>query len=162
MKIIIVSRLCSLFFILFTIAIQGVVAQKVSPDQEAAIKNLLESHQYVFHAITVTPLAGGERQLPLIYTVAVYKDSVVSDLPYFGQAYTAPTINTFEGIKFTSVNFDYKLTPRKKGGWDISIWVKDIHDSQHFKFGMYKDGSVYLFVTNTNRQSIAFSGYISE
>jgi hypothetical protein len=162
MKAIKKSIRCSFILIASIIAAQGVFAQKVSPEQEVAIKNLLDSHRYVFHAITVTPLAGGERQLPLIYTVAVYKDSIVSDLPFFGQAYTAPTINTFEGIKFSSTRFDYKLTQRKKGGWDISIWPKDIHDSQHLKFGVYKDGSVYLFVTNTNRQSIAFNGYISE
>lgn len=68
-------------------------AQQSSTEQELAIKNLLKSHHYFFHAITVTPLAGGERQLSLIYTVAVYKNFVVSDLPFIGQAYTAPTVN---------------------------------------------------------------------
>lgn len=136
------------------------MAQALTQEQELALKSALESQAYNFIALTVIPLAGGERELITHYSVSVSKDSVVCDLPYIGQSYTAPTTNSYEGIKFSSTKFDYKLSTRKKGGWDISIRPKDIHDNNHINISIYKNGTVYCYVTNTNRQSISFSGYI--
>ena len=75
---------------LFLIAVFGstqlVLAQKSDSTKELAIKNLVDNQQYVFYAESVTPMSGRQRFLTSDYAVAVGKDTVVSDLPYFGKA----------------------------------------------------------------------------
>lgn len=156
----------SLPVILFLIAIFGdvplVTAQKSKPSQEVAIKNLIDNQQYVFYAQSAIPMGGRQRFLTNDYTVDVSKDTVVSYLPFFGRAYAAPINPTEGGIKFTSTKFDYKLTARKKGGWDITIKPKDVHEVQQLTMTIFENGSASLQVTSTNRQPISFNGYIAE
>jgi hypothetical protein len=66
------------------------------------------------------------------------------------------------GIHFTSTNFEYKVTERKKGGWDIVIKPKDVQAVQEFNFSIFDSGSASLQVNSTNRQPISFNGYVSE
>ena len=107
------------------------------------------------------PMSGRTRQLTSDYDVKITKTQVVSYLPYYGRAYTAPTDPSQGGIQFTSKDFDYTVTPRKKGGWDIQIKPKDYRDVQQFNFNVTESGYASLQVTSTNRQSISFNGYIT-
>src|ERR1700755_2702852 len=95
-------------------------AQTPKPDKKAekkaAIKDLVESQHYDFRAQTVMPMGGRSRQLTSDYDVKVNKESIVSYLPYFGRAYSAPIDPTKGGIQFTSKDFGYTITPGKKGG----------------------------------------------
>ena len=156
----------SLTAILFFIALMGdvllVTAQKPPTAKEVAIKNLVDSQQYVFYAQNVTPMSGRQRFLTTDYTVSVSKDSIISDLPFFGRAYSAPINPSDGGIKFTSTDFDYKLVPRKKGGWDISIKPKDTPNGQQFNLTVFENGTASLQATSTSRQPISFNGYIKE
>ena len=107
-------------------------------------------------------MGGRFRQLTTEYTVKVSKDTVISDLPYFGRSYSADIGNSEGGIHFTSTNFEYQITERKKGGWDITIKFKDVKDAQQFSFSVFDSGSASLQVTSTNKQPISFNGYVSE
>ena len=86
----------------------------------------------------------------------------MTDLPCFGQVYTMPMNTNDIGTRFTAHDFDYKLKERKNGGCDISIVPKDTRDQNTLKFAIYKDGTIYLFVTSNSRQSISYRGYIWE
>ena len=127
----------------------------------AAIKNLVDSQSYVFKAQSAMPMSGRSRQLTSDYDLKVTKDQVVSYLPYFGRAYSAPIDPSQGGIQFTSKDFDYTTTPRKKGGWDIQIKPKDNRDVQQMSLTISEDGYASLQVTSINRQPISFSGYIT-
>jgi hypothetical protein len=129
-------------------------------EQEAIIKDLIASQRYIFKAQTVMPSAGRVRNLSSGYDVKVSKDTVIAYLPYFGRAYSAPINTTDGGIKFTSTNFTYKLTERKKGGWDIEIQPKDASDVQRLNFSVSSNGYTTLQVINTNRQPISFYGSV--
>jgi hypothetical protein len=130
-------------------------------DKAAGIKNLIDSQNYVFKAQSAMPMSGRTRQLTSDYDVKVTKSQVVSYLPYYGRAYTAPMDPTQGGIQFTSKDFDYTVNPRKKGGWDIQIKPKDYRDVQQFSLSVTESGYATLQVTSTNRQSISFNGYIT-
>ena len=123
-----------LFMEVFTGNTNIVIAQKKVPAKEVEIKNLLDSQQYIFYAQSVIPSSGRQRFLTSEYTVTISKDTIVSYLPYFGRAYSATIGSTDGGIKFTSVDFDYKISERKKGGWDISIHPKGGQDTQKLNF----------------------------
>jgi hypothetical protein len=139
-------------------------AQDTKKDKDAtkiaATKNLVDSQNYVFIAQTALPLSGNTRQLTSDYDLKVTKSTVVSYLPYFGRAYTAPIDPTKGGIQFTSKDFEYSATPRDKGGWDVVIKPRDFQDVQQMSLNISSTGYATLSVTSTNRQVISFNGYI--
>ena len=140
-------------------------AQSTKADKQAektaAIKNMVDSQSYVFKAQSAMPMSGRTRQLTSDYDLKVTRDRIVSYLPYFGRAYTAPIDPSQGGIQFTSKDFDYTVTPRKKGGWDVLIKPKDYRDVQQMSLNITENGYASLQVTSTNRQAISFSGYVT-
>lgn len=139
--------------------VQNTSAQKTD-DKTIAVKKMIDSQQYVFHAQYATPMTGRQRYLTSDYTVYVSKDSIISNLPYFGRAFSAPVNPSDGGIQFTSTSFEYQLTPRKKGGWNVVIQTKDIGVPQRFNLTVFDNGSASLQVTGNNRQPISFSGVV--
>jgi len=139
----------------------GMMAQKKDSIKAAAIREMVTNQQYTFKAQTASPLAGRLRQLTTDYDLKVSKEQIVAYLPYFGRAYSAPLDPSKGGIQFTSKDFDYKLTERKKGGWNVSIKTKDLAEAQQMELTIFSDGTASLQATSTNRQSISFSGYIT-
>ncbi len=126
----------------------------------AAIKNMVESQNYVFKAETVLPMSGPSQQVS-DYAVKITKQSVMSYLPYFGRAYSAPMDPSKGGIQFTSKDFDYTLTPGKKDGWSVLIKPKDYRDIQQMTMSISSTGYATVQVTSTNRQPISFNGTIA-
>src|SRR5882762_7771000 len=139
---------------------QSTKAEKQA-EKTAAIKSLVDSQNYVFKAQSAMPMSGRTRQLTSDYDLKVTHSQVVSYLPYFGRAYTAPTDPSQGGIQFTSKDFDYSVVARKKGGWDIQIKPKDYRDVQQLSLSISENGYATLQVTSTNRQAISFNGYIT-
>lgn len=150
-----------LLFLLAFINPSSPLYAQATDDKATVIKNLIDSQNYVFKAQSAMPMSGRTRQLTSDYDVKVTKIQVVSYLPYFGRTYTAPINPSDGGIQFTSKDFDYTVSPRKKGGWDIQIKPKDYRDVQQFSLSVSQNGYATLQVTSTNRQAISFNGYIT-
>jgi Domain of unknown function (DUF4251) len=147
------------FFLLLPVISMNMVNAQDSK-QETNIQNLVDSHQFVFKAESVSPLRGGIRHLTSDYELKVSKDSVIADLPYFGRAYSAPLDPSKGGIQFTSANFQYNTLKRKKGGWNISIKPKDASGVEQLVLFIANSGSATLQVISTNRDAITFDGHI--
>jgi len=134
-------------------------AQDDKKDQE--VKKLIEDKNWVFVAQSASPTGAPLRQLSYGFDLRLLGDSIVSYLPYFGRAYTAPIDPTDGGFNFTSTKFDYSIVDRKKGGWDIIIKPKDAKDVREFALTTFDNGNSTLRVTSNNRQPISFNGYIA-
>jgi len=137
------------------------LAQTKDSTRAASVRNMVNNQQYTFRAQTALPLSGRLRQLTSDYDLQVSKEKIVADLPYFGRAYTAPLDPSKGGIQFTSKDFVYKLTDRKKGGWTVSIKTNDLPESQELQLTIFTDGTASLQANSSNRQSISFNGYIA-
>lgn len=163
-KIIIKTVLFTLIAVTITSGIAN--AQNSKKDKRAAkiaaTKNLIDSQNFVFVAEFVSPIGRGRRHLTSNYEVKVTRDTVISYLPYFGRAYSVPFNSTNIGFDFTSTNFDYEVTPRKKGGWEILIKPKDQNDNQQLSFLISDNGSASLNISSVNRSPISYDGYITE
>jgi hypothetical protein len=132
-------------------------AQEKDP---AKVKIMVESKNFVFVADYVNPQSMRSRSLTTSdYDLTIKPGEVISYLPYFGRAYSAP-MNGEGGIKFTSKNFDYKLVKEKAHSWDISIRPKDASDVQVLYLTVFDNGTASLSVNSLNRQSISYRGYI--
>lgn len=141
------------------------IAEKPSflfSQSDTAVKNMVESGQYIFVAEYAMPMAGRTIALTSEYDLTVSRDSLIAYLPYYGRAYQAPLDPAQGGIKFTSVKFDYKTTKAKKGGWDISMATKDQSDNNRLFLYIAANGRATLQVSATFRQPITFTGYIKE
>lgn len=143
-----------------TVLVTGLTAkgQDKSPEE---VKKLIELQNYIFKAEMVYPQSGRSRILTTDYDITITRDTIISDLPYFGRAYVAPVDPTQGGIKFTSTDFDYTSSKKKKT-WEITIKPKDAPDVQEMYLSIFDNGTANLSVTNTNRQNISFKGYIKE
>jgi Domain of unknown function (DUF4251) len=150
------------FLILFTINILAasfiVKAQDKTPDE---IKKIVESQNYIFKAQMANPQTGSSRSLTPEYDLTITRDTIISDLPYFGRAYAAPVDPAEGGIKFTSTSFEYKPAKHDKG-WEIMIKPKDARDVQQLYLEIFNNGNTTLQIISTNRQGISFNGYIEE
>jgi hypothetical protein len=149
----------SLMMILAAASFNTLRAQDDKKDQE--VKKLIEDKNFVFFAQTASPTGAPLRQLSYGFDLRVLGDSVVSYLPYFGRAYSAPIDPSDGGFHFTSTSFDYKVIDRKKGGWDIIIKPKDTKDVREMALTTFDNGSSTLRVMSNNRQPISFNGYIA-
>jgi hypothetical protein len=149
-----------LLIVLFS---NGLYAQKKDDLKKETIERAVTSRNYVFKAETVMPTgAVPNRQLSYGYDLRVSPDTIVSYLPYFGRAYTAPMDPSKGGIQFTSTKFEYKETKRKKGGWEILIKPKDTQDVSQMVLTVSETGFASLQVISNNRQPISFNGNVDE
>lgn len=125
----------------------------------AEIKQMVSSKNFVFKAQFALPMGGSSFQLTSEYDVRVTKDTIICFLPYFGRAYTAPMNPSEGGIRFTSKDFQYTVSNKKKSGWDIVVKPRDVNNVQQLTFYISESGYGSLQVTDNNRQPISFNGY---
>lgn len=126
------------------------------------VSGMLDSKNFVFVAEKVSPMSGRTRILTSSYDVTVSKDSVISYLPYFGRAYSAPIDPSDVSTHFTSTNFEYKITETKKGRWNVLINPKDVSQIQELSFTVFENGSTTLNLLSTSKSPISYSGYIKK
>lgn len=129
---------------------------------QSTIKSSLESKRFIFHAQTALPTSGRSRQLTTDYDLRVFPDSLVSNLPFYGRAYSVPYGSGDGGFNFTSTKFEYTAAPGKKKGWNISIKTKDVADFREFSLSLSENGYGTLMALSNNRQPMSFTGYITE
>ncbi len=129
--------------------------------RRADIDQLINSRDFKFNVQTATPMGGRVIQLTSLYDLRISKDTVQSDLPYFGRAFSAPMDPTRGGFRFTSTQFEYTSSPKRKGGWDIAIRPQDAQDVRQLSLSISSGGYGTLQVTSNNRQPISFYGTIT-
>jgi len=144
------------------IAATACVSTTSAQDGDQEIKGLIEAKRYVFIAQSATPMGGRFIQLTSPYDLKVRPDSVISYLPYYGRAYSAPLDPSKGGIQFTSTDFEYTQAARKKGGWEILIKPKDVRDPRQLSLTIGAGGNATLQVVSNDRQAISFNGYIAD
>jgi uncharacterized protein DUF4251 len=140
-----------------TLFLNNVKAQNLTTAQ---VDSLINSKHYTFKAERMNPQRGGQKYLTSEYFLRVAGDSLISALPYFGRAYTAPINPEDAGYDFTSTNFNYNVVPKKKGSHQITINTKDKMNTVTFVLTVYNNGNSYLQVTSVNRQPISYTGYL--
>lgn len=157
-------------FLFLAIMLAGCASSKNTTGADA--ENMLNEQRYTFVARTVIPTEDSRYnprfmfpngnnlyQLTSGYDLKVTRDSVTAWLPFFGRAYTAPLDPTKGGIKFTSTDFDYKKSMRKKNT-EITITPKDVQDIRSVFISVSPGGYAYVQVLSLNRTPISFNGII--
>ena len=151
-----------LIFGLFLFTLYACSTTKADSNKQIETENLVKSGSFVFKAQTAMPNGGRLINLTEGYDLRVSKDTINAYLPFYGKAYSIPYGSNEGGIKFTSTDFNYTLTPKKKGSWDITIIPKDYRDVQQIYLNISSSGYANLQVVSLNRDQISFHGYIQK
>ena len=139
-------------------------AKQVKQQEKATrITNKINDRKYTFIAEYVQPLGGVQHYLTSEYDLRITKDSVIAFLPYFGRVYMDVPLNpNDDGIKFTSTKFNYKVEPKKKGGWSITINLNDVRRTSELYLEVFPNGTATLEATSNSRDAINFLGHIKD
>lgn len=124
------------------------------------IKAAIESGKFIFKAQSATPSKGGVIQLTSGYQVSVVPEEIVSDLPYYGRAFSGGYGGSDGGINFTSKSFTYSVKSKKKGGWDMTIIPSDVSQIVKVFISVTGGGYATMRITSTDRDAISYSGVI--
>jgi hypothetical protein len=156
----------SYFFLLITSSLISLqcgtsqTATKALSAKESSVKKLLESRQYRFVPQSVQAQGGRSRQITN-YSLEVRGDTLISYLPYYGVAYSAPVGITEGPLDFKATNITYTSEEGSNGNNLINIKPGDARtDAQEFFLSVSSTGYTNLSVRFNNRQSISFYGEV--
>ena len=147
------------FLVFFTVFSAAVIHAQ---DSTKTIRKILEEKRYSFEPTSMTPMRGSTRQITGGFSLDVQGDTLRVYLPYIGRAYSAPYGSSDAGYDFTSTNYEYEIKEGKKKSYNVTMKVKDRSASTTFYFTIYDNGSASLRANSSDKQDIAYNGYIKE
>jgi hypothetical protein len=126
------------------------------------IQALVDSKEYEFVAMTAYPL--GTRSVDLTTNpnyLRFKKDSIFSEMPYFGRAYAGIGFGKGGGLDFKGPIQDYSITKNKKS-YTILAKVKDNSDYYSITLIVFLEGNASLTINSSNRNSINYRGRVDQ
>ena len=135
-------RIFWLVGIVLLLAGQSLYAQskKEKKEQKAnEVKELIDSKRFTVDVDRAIPMGGRSVNLTSPYSLEMRGDSVISYLPYFGRAYSAP-YGGGDGLRFEGSITD---------------------DTFAFSVQVFSNGSATINVTPVNKQNITFYGELA-
>lgn len=125
--------------------------------QEREIKEKIDHKRFTIEVDRALPVGGRSVNLTSPYSLELRGDSVISYLPYFGRAYSAP-YGGGGGLRFTKLVTDYQCSYNKKGVAQLKFVTRSDDDTYRFNVQVFPNGSASIHVTPTNKQSITYQG----
>jgi len=136
--------------------------EKAAADYEH-IAALIESGNYQFSINSASPSGGRRIQITSPYIMTVKEGKFDADLPYFGRVYTGAGAYGEAGVKFKGEPEKLTIT-RKDNKNKISLEFFITTDTDNYNVNLDVGASGYgnMLVSNPNKQSISYTGLISE
>lgn len=128
--------------------------------KEMQVKEMIESGRFMIDVNRAVPMSGRAVNLTSPYSLELRGDSVLSYLPYFGRAYSAP-YGGGKGLNFTETVSEYDLSYDKKGVARIKFRTRTDEDNYAFNVQVFPNGSSTISVTPVNKQGIMFYGEVA-
>lgn len=154
------ARILFFCLVLLVSSVASIYAQnkeEKSRLQEQVLKEIVGSGKYEVVVNMAYPQEGRSIPLSLAYSVKVQNDSLFSQLPYYGRAYSVP-YGGGNGLIFKAPIQDYNLTYGKKGDVQIKLSSRTNEDSYEYFITIYPNRTARVSVRMINRQSIGFGG----
>ncbi|HSD08387.1 DUF4251 domain-containing protein [Flavobacterium sp.] len=158
------------FFISFSMMIgfaQEKTKKQLKDEKKAtqlkATEALVDSREYEFEADMAYPQ--GTRSINLTTNpnyFRVKKDTIDSQMPFFGRAYSNVGYGSNEGgMDFKGLVKDYSIKKTSKN-FTIKGEVKGDSDTFDFVLTVYYDGDANLSISSTHRSPISYNGRIQK
>jgi hypothetical protein len=130
--------------------------------KQKEVEALVNSKEYEFVAVTAYPQ--GTRSVDMISNpnyLRVKNDSIFSEMPYFGRAYSGVVYGGSGGLDFKGAIQDFSISKNKKE-YTIKAKVKDNSDSYTVNLTVFFEGNASLTIYSIHRNSINYRGSIDK
>ena len=94
------------------------------------------------------------------FSLCLKGDTVISHLPYMGQAYR-PTYGNTDGLNFKLPVTDKSVKPGKKGKTVIRFTCNNSTATYEFKIEVYPEGGAYIYLSPSYADRIGYKGVYS-
>jgi hypothetical protein len=153
------------FFIMVSFA-QEKTKQQIKEEKKLAkqkeVELLLDGKEFEFVAVTAYPQ--GTRSIDMISNpnyLRLKKDSIFSEMPYFGRAFAGVGYGGGGGLDFKGPVQDFSISKNKKD-YTIKAKVKDNSDSYNVILTVFFEGNASLTINSIHRNSINYRGSIDK
>lgn len=158
------KHLSSIILALILIAFntQAVTAQTKSENKQTianAVQTALNQKAFTIHVEQMYPQSGRARTLSSYFSLEIRNDTVFSNLPYFGEAYSA-VLGSSKGLVFDATLSDLEITPEKKGKTKVRFTTRNEEDVYTYTITLWENGSANIYVQPMRRQSISYIGHL--
>jgi predicted small secreted protein len=143
-----------------TLASCGTMKLTTEEKQELAesIQNSINEKKFEIDINMMNPMRGRSRRVTG-FSVLVQGDTLISHLPYFGEARSIP-YGGGTGLNFEEEIESYNAVAKKDDCIEVDIVTRHEGDKLTYNFDIYDNGTAYLTVTSYNRDNISYTGYI--
>ncbi|MDR2469574.1 MAG: DUF4251 domain-containing protein [Tannerella sp.] len=137
------------------------LSRTVRDEQASAVRQQIESRRYKISVNRMLPGRGASQYLSSSYSLTVKGDTIISYLPFIGQAYSLP-YGGGKGLNFESTITVYAVTFNARGTAQISLQTRSENDVLRYHIEIFDNGTSSIRVTSNNRQSISFYGRLEK
>ena len=131
-------------------------AEQQAKMAQAVAQALAERH-YKVSVNMMFPRRGKPQNISPDFSLEVKGDTLVSYLPYFGQAYNVP-YGGGKGLNFSAPISSYQEFQKKSDRRSIEIGLTNEEDTYVYMIDVFDNGSASVHVTARQRESISYSG----
>lgn len=124
------------------------------------VKEMIEGGRFTVDVNRAVPMSGRAVNLTSSYSLELKGDSVVSFLPYYGRAYTAP-YGGGNTMDFKATVSEYDLSYDKKGAATLKFRTRTDNDTYAFSINVFPNGASTIRVTPVNKQGITYYGELA-
>ncbi len=138
-------------------------AEREARDAERAkyVAKVLDNRHYKIDIDVMYANRIGSMVVRSNWSLEVKGDTLVSYLPYVGVAHEAP-IGSNSGLNFTAPIKSYKDNGMNKGKRSILLSANNEGDVLDYSLEVMDNGNTSIYVTSRKRESISYSGQISD
>src|SRR5690606_14760646 len=115
---------------------------------QTSFESLLHSKNFEFIANTAIPQTGAPRNLAgSNYSIIFTPETVISNLPFYGRAYSGMVLGRDKGMRFTGKPENFKVT-NTKNGYGISVSVTGKNDTYFISISTGSSGFATLSISS--------------
>jgi hypothetical protein len=123
------------------------------------IANLLNSKTFEFIANTAYPASGSPKNLVgSSYSVTFSSEMVLSNLPFYGRAYSGMALSRDKGMRFKGKPENYTI--EKNNEYQVNATVNAENDTYEISLSVSESGYAYLSISSNDRGTISYQGEI--
>jgi len=150
-----------LVVLLTACATSGLTKEERRAQTRQHVEDCLAARNFKIDIRDMQTLRYGSRNLTSVWNVEVRNDSLISYLPYFGNAYSVTPYSgsSAKGLNFSEriLSYQQERNPRKERT-SITIQVENEEDKYTYLIEVYDNGSSTVSVRSYNRDYISFTG----
>lgn len=135
-------------------------ASKTNSVKTGRIESLLQSKNFEFIANKVFPMSAAPRNIAgSSYSVEFSPEMIVSNMPFFGRAYSGVIAGRDSGMNFKGSPAEYRIERNKKG-LELFAKVKTDEGVYTLSLSVSDSGFASLTISSSNRETMSYRGEI--